>query len=35
MTDVHNKKTRSYNMSQIKGRDTKPEILMFVLKSFI
>jgi DNA mismatch endonuclease (patch repair protein) len=28
MTDVHDKKTRSYNMSQIKGRDTKPEILI-------
>lgn len=23
--DVHDKKTRSYNMSQIKGKDTKPE----------
>ena len=23
--DVHDKKTRSYNMSRIKGRDTKPE----------
>lgn len=23
--DVHNKKTRSYNMSRIKGRKTKPE----------
>lgn len=23
--DVHNKKTRSYNMSQIKGKNTKPE----------
>ena len=28
MTDVHNKKTRSYNMSQIKGRNTKPEIIV-------
>src|SRR3990172_2774500 len=28
MADVHNKKTRSYNMSQIKGKDTKPEILV-------
>lgn len=28
MTDVHDKKTRSYNMSQIKGKDTKPEILV-------
>jgi DNA mismatch endonuclease, patch repair protein len=28
MTDVHNKQTRSYNMSQIKGKSTKPEILV-------
>lgn len=28
MTDVHNKETRSYNMSQIKGKDTKPEMLV-------
>jgi len=28
MTDVHNKETRSYNMSQIKGKNTKPEILV-------
>lgn len=28
MTDVHDIKTRSYNMSQIKGKDTKPEILI-------
>ncbi|MEI6049415.1 MAG: very short patch repair endonuclease [Bacteroidota bacterium] len=28
MTDVHNRQTRSYNMSQIKGKDTKPEILV-------
>ena len=28
MTDVHDKKTRSYNMSQIKGKDTKPEMLV-------
>jgi len=28
MTDVHNKKTRSYNMAQIKGKDTKPELLV-------
>ncbi len=28
MTDVHDKNTRSYNMSMIKGRDTKPEILV-------
>jgi len=26
MTDVHNRQTRSYNMSQIKGKNTKPEI---------
>ena len=24
--DVHDKRTRSYNMSQIRSRDTKPEI---------
>jgi DNA mismatch endonuclease (patch repair protein) len=28
MADVHNKETRSYNMSQIKDKDTKPEILV-------
>ena len=28
MADVHNKKTRSYNMSRIKGKDTKPEMLV-------
>lgn len=28
MTDVHNKKTRSYNMSQIRSKDTKPELLV-------
>lgn len=27
MTDVHDKKTRSYNMSRIAGKDTQPEIL--------
>lgn len=26
MADVHDKKTRSYNMSKIKGKDTKPEV---------
>ena len=26
--DVHNKQTRSYNMSRIKGKDTKPEMLV-------
>jgi len=28
MPDVHSKRTRSYNMSQIKGKDTKPELLV-------
>jgi DNA mismatch endonuclease (patch repair protein) len=28
MADVHNKSTRSYNMSQIKGKNTKPEMLV-------
>ena len=28
MADVHNSQTRSYNMSQIKGKNTKPEILV-------
>ncbi|MEZ5017872.1 MAG: DNA mismatch endonuclease Vsr [Flavipsychrobacter sp.] len=28
MADVHDKKTRSYNMSQVKGKDTKPELLV-------
>jgi len=28
MSDVHDKETRSYNMSQIKGKDTKPEMLV-------
>ncbi len=28
MVDVHTKETRSYNMSRIKGKDTKPEILV-------
>lgn len=26
--DVHSRSTRSYNMSQIKGKNTKPEILI-------
>jgi hypothetical protein len=30
MADVHNKKTRSFNMSQIKGKDTKPERIMLI-----
>jgi DNA mismatch endonuclease (patch repair protein) len=28
MADVHDKETRSYNMSRIKSKDTKPEILV-------
>lgn len=28
MTDVHNKETRSYNMSRIKSKNTKPEIIV-------
>jgi DNA mismatch endonuclease (patch repair protein) len=28
MTDIHNTETRSYNMSRIKGRNTKPEIVV-------
>lgn len=28
MADVHNRQTRSYNMSRIKGKNTKPEILV-------
>ncbi|MBI2966702.1 MAG: DNA mismatch endonuclease Vsr [Bacteroidetes bacterium] len=28
MADVHDRETRSYNMSQIKGKNTKPEILV-------
>jgi len=28
MTDVHSKVVRSYNMSKIKGKNTKPEILV-------
>src|SRR4030066_212746 len=28
MADVHNKKTRSFNMSRIRGKDTGPEILV-------
>ncbi|MEI6143818.1 MAG: DNA mismatch endonuclease Vsr [Mariniphaga sp.] len=28
MTDVHDIATRSYNMSRIKGKNTKPEILV-------
>ena len=28
MADVHTKKQRSYNMGRIKGKDTKPEMLV-------
>jgi DNA mismatch endonuclease, patch repair protein len=28
MADVHSKAVRSYNMSRIKGKDTKPELLV-------
>ena len=28
MADVHSKKVRSYNMSRIKAKDTKPEMLV-------
>lgn len=28
MADVHSKETRSYNMSQIKGKNTRPELLV-------
>jgi DNA mismatch endonuclease (patch repair protein) len=28
MTDVHSKEIRSFNMSKIKGKDTKPELLV-------
>ncbi|MDF1675720.1 MAG: DNA mismatch endonuclease Vsr [Vicingaceae bacterium] len=28
MADVHSKAVRSYNMSQIRGKDTKPELLV-------
>lgn len=28
MTDIHSKEIRSYNMSKIKGKNTKPEILV-------
>lgn len=28
MADVHSKEIRSYNMSRIRGKDTKPEILV-------
>lgn len=28
MTDVHSQKTRSYNMAMIKGKNTKPELIV-------
>lgn len=28
MTDVHSAATRSYNMSRVKGKDTKPEMVV-------
>ena len=28
MADVHDKHTRSFNMSRIKGKNTKPEMLV-------
>lgn len=28
MADVHSSKTRSYNMSRIQGKDTKPEAIV-------
>jgi len=28
MADVHNQQTRSFNMSRIKGKNTKPELLV-------
>ena len=28
MTDIHSSEIRSYNMSQIKGKNTKPELLV-------
>ena len=28
MTDIHDKITRSYNMGRIKGKDTKPELIV-------
>src|ERR1019366_3020266 len=32
MADVHDKKTRSYNMSRIRSKDTKPEL---IVRSFL
>lgn len=33
MTDVHTRRQRSYNMSMIKGRNTKPELIIRKLLS--
>lgn len=38
MTDVHEPETRSYNMSQIQAKDTKPEsifINFYAIQKFI
>ncbi|MEW6326933.1 MAG: hypothetical protein AB1487_04980 [Thermodesulfobacteriota bacterium] len=32
MTDVHDKETRSFTMSRIRSRDTRPEILSKAVK---
>jgi DNA mismatch endonuclease (patch repair protein) len=32
MADVHDKQTRSYNMSRIRSKDTKPEL---IVRSFL
>ena len=32
--DVHDKPTRSYNMSRIKGKNTKPEMLVRNIKEY-
>ncbi len=35
MADVHTQKQRSYNMSRIKGKDTKPEMLILFYRVFV
>ena len=35
MTDVHNKKTRSYNMRRIRAKNTKPKLLVEFFLNFI
>ena len=35
MADVHTKAQRSYNMSRIKGKDTKPEMLIFMFHTTV